>query len=47
VVEHYEPTLPQPSSYAVEPDEGLLAGRRHLTKRAFDALDEDVSRLLG
>jgi hypothetical protein len=46
-VEHYEPTLPQPSPYAVEQDEGLLAGPRRLTNRAFEALGEVGDWMLG
>src|SRR5215218_3353981 len=39
------PSRPQP--YVVEREEGLLAGPRRLTNRAFDALDEMGDWMLG
>jgi hypothetical protein len=44
---YYEtmPVYPQP--YGVEREEGLLAGPRRLTNRAFDALDEMGDWVLG
>jgi hypothetical protein len=40
--------MPPPSqSYVVEREEGLLAGPRRLTNRAFDALDEMGDWVLG
>jgi hypothetical protein len=38
---------PRPQPYVVEREEGLLAGPRHLTNRAFDALDEVGDWMLG
>jgi hypothetical protein len=38
--EYREATPPNSQPYIVERDEGLLAGPRRLTNRAFDALDE-------
>jgi hypothetical protein len=38
---------PRPQPYIVERDEGLLAGPRRLTNRAFDALDEMGEWILG
>jgi hypothetical protein len=38
---------PGPLPYAVEREEGLLAGPRRLTNRAFDALDEVGDWVLG
>jgi hypothetical protein len=38
---------PPPQSYVVEREEGLLAGPRRLTNRAFDALDEMGDWVLG
>ena len=38
---------PEPYPDAVDQDEGLLAGPRRLTNRAFDALDEMGDWVLG
>jgi hypothetical protein len=38
---------PRPQPYVVEREEGLLAGPRRLTNRAFDALDEMGDWVLG
>jgi hypothetical protein len=38
---------PRPQPYGVEREEGLLAGPRRLTNRAFDALDEMGDWMLG
>src|SRR4051812_32830393 len=38
--EYRETMPPRPQPYVVEREEGLLAGPRRLTNRAFDALDE-------
>jgi hypothetical protein len=42
-----EPMPARPQPYAVERQEGLLAGPRRLTNRAFDALDEVGDWMLG
>jgi hypothetical protein len=42
-----EPMPSRQQPYVVERDEGLLAGPRRLTNRAFDALDEMGDRMLG
>ena len=38
---------PRPQADVVEREEGLLAGPRRLTNRAFDALDEMGDWMLG
>ena len=38
---------PRQPPYGVEREEGLLAGHRRLTNRAFDALDEMGNWMLG
>jgi hypothetical protein len=38
---------PHPQPYGEEREEGLLAGPRRLTNRAFDALDEMGEWMLG
>ena len=44
----YQETMPvHPQPYGVEREEGLLAGPRRLTNRAFDALDEMGDWMLG
>ncbi len=45
--EHREAMPPRPQPYVVEREEGLLAGPRRLTNRAFDALDEVGDWVLG
>jgi hypothetical protein len=47
VGEYREAMPPRPQPYAVEREEGLLAGPRRLTNRAFDALDEMGDWVLG
>ncbi|WP_205769755.1 hypothetical protein [Microvirga sp. KLBC 81] len=46
-VERREAVPRHPHPYVVEREEGLLAGPRHLTNRAFDALDEMGDWVLG
>jgi hypothetical protein len=44
----YRGAVPPPQQpYGVEQEEGLLAGPRRLTNRAFDALDEMGDWMLG
>ncbi|WP_262032269.1 hypothetical protein [Microvirga sp. Mcv34] len=45
--ESREAMPPRPRPYGVEREEGLLAGPRRLTNRAFDALDEVGDWMLG
>ena len=45
--EHHEAMPSRSQSYDVEREEGLLAGPRRLTNRAFDALDEVGDWVLG
>ncbi|QRM35505.1 hypothetical protein [Microvirga sp. VF16] len=45
--EYREAMPPQQQPYNVEREEGLLAGPRRLTNRAFDALDEVGNWMLG
>ncbi len=45
--EYREAMPPRPQAYAVGREEGLLAGPRRLTNRAFDALDEMGDWMLG
>jgi hypothetical protein len=45
--EYREAMPPRPQPYGVEREEGLLAGPRRLTNRAFDALDEMGDWVLG
>jgi hypothetical protein len=45
--EYREAMPPRPQPYGVEREEGLLAGPRRLTNRAFDALDEVGDWMLG
>jgi hypothetical protein len=45
--EYHEAMPPRPQPYVVEREEGLLAGPRRLTNRAFDALDEMGDWVLG
>ena len=45
--EYHEAMPSRPQSYDVEREEGLLAGPRRLTNRAFDALDEMGDWVLG
>jgi hypothetical protein len=45
--EYHEAMPSRPQPYGVERDEGLLAGPRRLTNRAFDALDEMGDWMLG
>jgi len=45
--ERREAMPPRPQPYIVEREEGLLAGPRRLTNRAFDALDEMGDWMLG
>jgi hypothetical protein len=47
VPEYREAMPPRPQPYVVEREEGLLAGPRRLTNRAFDALDEVGDWMLG
>jgi hypothetical protein len=47
VGEYREAMPPRPQPPAVEREEGLLAGPRRLTNRAFDALDEVGDWVLG
>jgi hypothetical protein len=45
--EYHEAMPARPQPYGVEREEGLLAGPRRLTNRAFDALDEMGDWMLG
>jgi hypothetical protein len=45
--EYHEAMPPRQQPYGVEREEGLLAGPRRLTNRAFDALDEVGDWVLG
>jgi hypothetical protein len=45
--EYREAMPPRPQPYGVEREEGLLAGPRRLTNRAFDALDEMGDWMFG
>jgi hypothetical protein len=47
LLEPREPMTVQPSPTISDRDEGLLAGPRRLTNRAFDALDEMGDWVLG
>lgn len=47
VGEYHEAMPPRPQPDGVEQEEGLLAGPRRLTNRAFDALDEMGDWMLG
>jgi hypothetical protein len=47
VGEYHEAMPARPQPYGVEREEGLLAGPRRLTNRAFDALDEVGDWMLG